>query len=120
MPATDWKEVIPEGEAAHLEELAQVVLAMQRENTRDGKPARALHAKGNAGAEGELTVGEAPPEARVGIFAQPGKYRAYVRFSNGAGRRQKDQVGDVRGMAVKLVGVPGKKLIPGLASDPTQ
>jgi Catalase len=120
MPATDWKEVIPEGEAAHLEELAQVVLAMQRENTRDGKPARALHAKGNAGAEGEFVVGDVPEEARAGIFAQPGKYRAYVRFSNGSGRRQKDQVGDVRGMAVKLVGVPGKKLIPALESAPTQ
>jgi hypothetical protein len=121
MPSTDWKEVVPEGEAAHLEELAQVVLTMQRENTRDGKPSRALHAKGNAGAEAEFTVDDGlPAEAKVGIFAQPGKYRAYVRFSNGSGRRQKDQVGDVRGLAVKLVGVPGKKLIPGLENASTQ
>jgi hypothetical protein len=114
---TDWKEVIPEGEAAHLEELAEIVHQMQRENDSQS---RALHAKGNAGAEGEFTVGEVPPEAKVGIFAQPGKYRAYVRFSNGAGRRQKDQTGDVRGVAVKLLGVPGKKLIPGLEAASTQ
>jgi hypothetical protein len=114
---TDWKEVIPEGEAAHLEELAEIVHQIQRENDTQS---RALHAKGNAGAEGEFTVGEVPPEANVGIFAQPGKYRAYVRFSNGAPRRQKDRVGDVRGVAVKLLGVPGKKLIPGLESATTQ
>jgi len=120
MPATDWKEVIPEGEAAHLEELAQIVLAMQRENAKGGQVSRALHAKGNAGAEGEFTVGDVAAEARVGIFEKPGTYRAYVRFSNGSGRRQRDQVGDVRGMAVKLVGVPGKKLIPGLEDAATQ
>jgi Catalase len=120
MPATDWKEVIPENEAAHLEELAQVVHQMQRANARE-KPLRALHAKGNAGAEGDFTVGDnLPEEARVGIFAQPGQYRAYVRFSNGSGKVQRDQVGDVRGMAVKLLGVPGRKLIPGLEGAPTQ
>jgi hypothetical protein len=121
MAATDWKEHIPEGEAAHLEELAQVVLELQRSNAKDGKPARALHAKGNAGGEAEFTIDDGlPAEARVGVFAQPGKYRAYVRFSNGSGRRQKDQVGDVRGVAVKLVGVPGKKLISSLEHAPTQ
>jgi hypothetical protein len=114
MPSRDWKEVIPEGEAAHLEELAAVVQKLQQ------PPQRALHAKGTAGAEGEFTVGEVPEDARIGIFAKPGTYKAYVRFSNGASRRQKDQVGDVRGVAVKLIGVPGKKLIPGLENAPTQ
>jgi hypothetical protein len=121
LPSTDWQEVIPEGEPAQLEALAEKVREFQRANARGGKPSRGLHAKGTAGVQGKFIVGDdVPAEAKVGIFAKAGSYRAYVRFSNGAGRAQKDQVGDVRGIGVKLVGVPGKKLIPGLEDAVTQ
>ena len=121
MPSTDWKENIPPDEAAQLEALAEKIHALQLKATASTPAARALHAKGNAGVDGEFTVlGDLPAEARVGIFAQPGSFRAYVRYSNGAGRHQSDKRGDVRGVAVKLLGVPGKKLIPGLESAATQ
>ncbi|HEY4158702.1 MAG TPA: hypothetical protein VGM29_11420, partial [Polyangiaceae bacterium] len=58
--------------------------------------------------------------ARVGLFAHEHSYPAYVRFSNGASRSQADKAPDARGFAVKLVGVPGKKLIGGLESELTQ
>jgi catalase len=49
---------------------------------------------------------------RQGVFAQPGKqYRAWIRFSNGNTIPQKDSTGDARGMALKLMGVEGKKLL---------
>ena len=120
-PSTEWKETIPADEPARLEALAQRLRELQRKHAEDGRPLRALHAKGNAGVAATFTVpSELPEHARVGLFARPATFEAYVRFSNGAGRRQHDAKGDVRGMAVKLLGVPGKKLIPGLEDATTQ
>ncbi|MDB4993336.1 MAG: Catalase [Myxococcaceae bacterium] len=123
MASTDWKESIAPGEAEHLEALAAQLHAIQRARAaRTGLPAdRALHAKGNAGLSAELVVRDDVPAAlRVGIFAKAATYRAYARYSNGSGGRADDRKGDVRGLAVKLVGVPGKKLIPGLDDAVTQ
>src|SRR6185437_4160921 len=58
--------------------------------------------------------------ARAGVFSASATYRAYVRFSNGAGRHQPDRKPDVRGVAIKLVGVSGEKIIPGLQDAKTQ
>jgi hypothetical protein len=114
-PATDWREVVPDGENARFEQHAAALGALQR------KPDRALHAKQNLGLEAEFEIlSHLPPEAAVGLFATPKKYAAVARFSNGAGRRQPDKVMDVRGLAVKLFGVDGKKVIPGLENARTQ
>jgi catalase len=116
-----WQERIPEGEAARLEVLASQLNAIQKRRAqKNGGIARALHAKG-LGVEAEFTVlPDIDPRARAGIFAAPGTFRAYVRYSNGSGARQHDKVGDVRGLAIKLLGVPGKKVIPALENATTQ
>ncbi len=123
MASTEWKESVPPGEVAHLEALAAQLNAIQKRRAlRTGRPAdRALHAKANAGLAAELRVRDDVPAAlRVGIFARPASYRAYARYSNGSGGRADDRKGDVRGLAVKIVGVPGKKLIAGLEDAVTQ
>jgi Catalase len=120
-PGTDWKETIPDGEAAQLEAFAEELRALQKKRARGGPAARALHAKGQAGVEAEFEVlADLPEHARVGLFATPGKHRAYVRFSNGMGIRQSDRRPDVRGIAIKVLGVPGRKIIPGLEDATTQ
>ena len=121
MPATNWQEKIDPGEAERFERYAEQLREMQRKNAHGGPASRALHAKGQLGLSAEFTVlPDLPEHARVGPFAQPGKYRAYVRYSNGSGRRQHDAKADVRGIAVKLVGVAGKKIIPGMENARTQ
>jgi hypothetical protein len=121
-PATDWKEVVPDGETARFERYAEMFGAMQKRHAGTQDAARALHAKGNLGLEAELEVlPDLPEEARVvGLFGKPAKYRALVRYSNGAARRQHDRKPDVRGIAVKVLGVDGKKLIPGMTDATTQ
>ena len=118
-PRTDWKEHILPDEAERFERLAaQLRDAPKR---APGARLRALHAKGVAGVRAELTVrDDVPAPARVGIFARPATHRAYVRFSNGAAVPQADSKPDVRGLAVKVLGVPGTKIIPGLESATTQ
>jgi hypothetical protein len=114
-------ETISPGEAEQFRGLAQEIAAAQKERADKGLGlTRALHVKQHIGAVGELVV-TAPEGARHGVFAEVGKkYAVYARFSNGSGRRQKDGVLDVRGFALKLVGVPGKKLIEGMEDELTQ
>lgn len=120
-PATDWKEIIPEGEPARLERHAENLLQLQRRRAGGHKALRGLHAKGNAGLEAELTVlSDLPEPLRVGLFAAPATYRSYVRFSNGSGLIQHDKTGDIRGVALKVVGIEGKKIIPGMEDAKTQ
>ncbi|MCA9610507.1 MAG: catalase [Myxococcales bacterium] len=122
MPSTDWKETVAPGEEAALERLAETLVGLQRAHAaRHGTTARALHAKGHVGVEARFEVLDGLADhLRQGLFAQPGEHRAYVRFSNGSGRRQKDGVGDVRGVGIKVLGVEGKKIIPGLEDAVTQ
>lgn len=120
-PSTDWKERSDPGETERFERYAKQLRELQQKRAA-GRPAlRGLHAKGNLGAEAELTVlPDLPEPFRQALFARPATYKAYVRYSNGAGALQNDKKPDVRGIAVKVVGVPGKKIIPGMESAPTQ
>src|SRR5437870_5429635 len=76
---------------------AETLRDYQRHNDRRGAKGRALHRKAHGGVEAELEVRDGlPPEAYAGLFAGPGRYRAYVRFSNGLGMHQPDWMPDVR------------------------
>jgi hypothetical protein len=60
---------------------------------------------------GTFTVAaDLPPELRVGLFAQPRSYEAWVRSSSASGKPQSDAIADVRGLAIKLRGVDGEKI----------
>jgi hypothetical protein len=75
---------------------------------------RGFHAKSHACFDGKLTLDPArPPTTRFGIFADDAPARSvYVRFSNGVGWSQPDGDLDARGMAVKVLDVPGDALLP--------
>jgi catalase len=60
-----------------------------------------------------VVEGDLPVELRHGIFAKPGKtYEAWIRFSNGNYFRTPARSPDARGMAIKLMGVEGQKILP--------
>jgi len=109
MASTDWKETQAPDEEARFELYAKRMVALQQ---RQGGKLRALHGKNHGLYEGSFEVyANLPEHARHGLFAKPATYETLVRFSNGAGRVQADKVGDVRGIAVKVFGVAGKKLL---------
>jgi catalase len=60
------------------------------------------------------------PKYRVGVFSENKDYQSWIRFSNGQGHPKPDKAGDVRGMAIKLMGVPGKKVLENEADEQTQ
>src|SRR5262245_42914390 len=116
-----WKETIGADEDARFTRLGKQLVEIQRSVAARHPKGRALHYKAHGGLRAELTTAAAVPDwARVGIFASAASYPAYVRFSNGSWLPQRDGAADVRGVGVKVVGVPGKKLIPGMTEARTQ
>jgi catalase len=115
------EEEIPPGEAAltrGIIEDAVRVVEQHRDNTR---VLRDAHAKAHGCVRAEVTVLPGlEPTLRQGVFAQPGKvWQAWMRLSNGNAYPQFDRVRDARGMGLKLLDVPGEKLLssPSTAGD---
>lgn len=77
---------------------------------------RDAHAKSHGVVRGKLVVGALPAHLAQGLFAQPAIYPVIVRFSTAPGDLQSDRVPAARGMAIKVLGVDGDKL---LAEDDT-
>jgi hypothetical protein len=63
------------------------------------------HAKTRMQRHMAVLLDDLRPALRVGVFAQPRTFPAWIRFSNGSGTPQQDPIGDGRGTAIKLMGV---------------
>jgi catalase len=56
-------------------------------------------------------MADLPPELAVGVFSEPRSFQAWVRLSNGQNMVRPDEDKDVRGCAIKLMGVEGAKML---------
>jgi hypothetical protein len=102
-------ESVPAGEAEQIQEIVSIHLSVTDKAAAPAVP-RGQHMKGHGCVRAEFTVLPDLPEAlRHGVFASPRRFNAYIRFSNGKG--QDDRQPDAHGMAIKLVGVPGEKVL---------
>lgn len=128
-PSTAWEEEVEDGEEELFERFAREIEEQQRRVAREketaaragGQLLRGFHAKPHAGLVAEFEVPPGLPEhARHGVFVEPKTFPALVRFSNGTPRLQDDKTIEPRGIAIKLIGVPGRKLLPGQEEALTQ
>jgi hypothetical protein len=106
------EEVVPPGEAAVVMRLVRKATAAIEERARpDGLYKRDAHAQPHGCVTGTFEVGDAlDARYRQGVFRAPGRrYKAWVRFSNGTAAD--DTAPDARGMAIKLLGVRGTKVL---------
>ena len=106
------EEVVPPGEAAVVMRLVRKATAAIAERAKpDGLYKRDAHAQPHGCVTGTFEVqGGLDPRYRQGVFREPGRrYKAWVRFSNGT--QADDTAPDARGMAIKLLGVPGMKAL---------
>jgi len=102
--------------------ISQVTQFMSTHYPTGVRPAfRQAHAKAHGVVKAEFHVeSELSDDTRLGVF-QPGvTYDAWVRFSNSDSTPQDDRKGGVRGMAIKLMGVRGKKLLQDETDATTQ
>lgn len=85
-----------------------------------GHAMRSVHAKNHGLLRGELQVYPSlPPQLAQGLFARPVRYPVLIRLSTPPAEELPDNVSLPRGMAVKVMGVPGERL-PGSENHTTQ
>jgi catalase len=81
---------------------------------------RDVHIKSHGCVKADFTVLELDSKYRWGVFSEAKTFEAWIRYSNGDFILNPDTVRDARGMAIKLMGVDGKKLLPGQTHALTQ
>jgi len=111
-PVSD-QEQIPPGEAAMTQEIIQTAIRIVDQHREGTRYLRDAHAKAHGCVMAEVQVpSDLPSPLRQGVFAEPGKvWQATIRLSNGNAYPQFDSLRDARGMAIKLLNVPGKQLL---------
>jgi catalase len=85
---------------------------LQDDNPQGSHMPRDAHPKSHGLVKAEFIVEPNLPAAyRFGVFAQAGSFPTWIRYSNGAPKAAADIKNDVRGMAIKLMGVFGEKVM---------
>ncbi|HET7543440.1 MAG TPA: catalase [Polyangiaceae bacterium] len=99
----------PHDDALAPERLQELVRHVERQQARvaqaefQGCPRRGQHEKPLLAAFGTLTISPSrPSETRFGAFAEAGRFKVAVRFSNGQPNTHPDTEPDVRGVALKF------------------
>jgi hypothetical protein len=106
------EEYPPPDEQADAEELAQRLIAKITADNPTGLMLRDAHPKMHGLVKAEFCIEpNLPPQLAVGLFKEAKTWPAWIRFSNQNGTPQSDTKGDIRGMAIKLMGVPGEKIL---------
>lgn len=117
------EEMEEPGEAAFIASIAQQTLARVKLQYPAGKGLvlRDAHPKTHGLVRAEfIVVDSVPPELQHGVFAQPHTFDALIRFSAGGVAVQPDTVEQARGMAIKLLGVAGNKILDDERNAQTQ
>ena len=119
-PAEQGVQVSPD-EEAYTSRIVAASVAMIDGAHVQGRPfTRDVHSKAHGCVKARFDVAEADPRLRHGLFAHAGSYDAWLRFSSGNTLVQSDGIRDARGFALKVMGVPGEKLLPAEKDATTQ
>lgn len=112
VPSTHWQEnIAPDEDERYAQYARQFAQLQARKSARWGE-GRALHRKQLTAAHGILEVLDGLPEhAQYGLFARAHEYDAWVRLSNGGLDRAPDSKPDIRGFAIRVLGVQGESAL---------
>jgi len=101
---------LTEEQLHYAEELISIMKDGVQANQAKGRYTRGAHAKTLDLLKAEFRVEEdIPEECKVGVFAEPRTYKAFVRASSSNPSPASDKKKDARGMAIKLLGVEGER-----------
>lgn len=107
------EEQIQPDEAALTQTVIEDAIRIAEQHRSSTRVLRDAHAKAHGCVKAQLSVvSTLTPDLRHGVLSEPGKtWQAWIRLSNGNALQQLDNVNDARGMAIKLLDVPGEKLL---------
>ena len=105
------EQIQPDEQETVAELNAAFDIILERTAEDYGQAVRSVHAKSHGVLEGELTVDAGlPPELAQGLFATPGAHKVLIRLSTNAGDILPDAISLPRGLAMKVLDVPGERL----------
>lgn len=103
-------ESVPADEQRLIEDMALLLQEKMSKDYPAGQIKRDAHPKTLALLRAEFIIEpNIPPDLKKGIFASPKTYPAWIRISSSSGTIQSDKVKDVRGFAIKIIGVKGER-----------
>lgn len=99
--------------------LQEQMIRLYEKNNK--KQLRQIHPKMNGCVKAEFIIEKnLPKELRVGLFKEERSFPAWIRFSNGNTKPLNDNKKDIRGFAIKIMNVPGKKIVESKANGGNQ
>ena len=106
-------ETTPPNEGEFIKALSARLKAKIVKDHVSGIMRRDAHPKmhGLVKAEFIINANTLDQDLRVGLFKESKSYKAWIRFSNQDGEIKPDIGRDIRGVAIKLMGVPGEKIL---------
>ena len=111
-PTSLGEETVAPDEAAVTARFIEFLKESSRKRSAGGPIQRFNQARASGCVDAEFTVPDGlPANLRVGLFATPRTYQAWIRFANAS--TQSDRERDTRGMAIKVMGIAGENLTPG-------
>jgi hypothetical protein len=114
-------ERVAPDESKYTDQLITLLKKKMEKDYQSGTTLRGAHPKHHGCVEAQFIIEpELPENLQIGVFKNPRTYPALVRFSNGSSMVQPDSKKDARGMAIKLLGVDGKKILEDEAHEMTQ
>ena len=117
-PAVEKPE---EDEAETTKSLIDTMRKISEKTYEDGGHAlRSVHAKSHGLLQAEMQIFDGlDSKLAQGLFSRPARFPVVMRFSTLPGDLLPDSVSTPRGLAIKIIGVPGERL-PGSEGDSTQ
>lgn len=104
--SVNWKEDIAADEETRFTGYAKQFQSIQQENSKLFGKGRTLHRNQLLGMKAKLEVlPDLPEHAKQGLFAKSGTYESLIRLSSGSMKIQPDSKGDIRGFAIKVLGL---------------
>ncbi len=112
-PLEPGKESIGPNEDKISQRTLELTLNSIKEKATDGSIVkRDAHPKHHGCVTGKFSISDnLPNEMKVGLFAKASTYDMWLRLSNGSATPQRDDIGDIRGAGIKLLGVKGSKVL---------
>ncbi len=113
------KEYVPPNEAEATDRLiANLKQVLEKTYEAPKRTLRDAHPKQHGLVKAEFVI---PPQTddqlNVGLFAKPGTYQAWIRFSSLVDTADTNKI--AKGMGIKVMGVDGRKILPGHRDEMT-
>lgn len=110
LPGQEYSE---KDEALYADKIIKLLKAqMLRLYSKNEKQLRQIHPKMNGCVKAAFIIEkELPDNLKIGLFKEESTFPAWIRFSNGDTHPKKDWEKDIRGFAIKIMNVPGDKLV---------